>query len=119
MHGFLYSYFKTRAVMINYTPQNQLSLEMFKHSFEQELDKENRWVGLAALVPWDELATIYSRKLQTNSGRMIVDIRTVLGALIVKHKFGFDDRGDCSDDSREHLPSVFLWVEKFYDQKSL
>jgi hemerythrin len=93
MHGFLYFYFKTRAVMINYTPQNQLSLEMFKHPFEQELDKENRWVELAALVPWDELATIYSRKLQANSGRMTVDIRTVLGALIVKHKFGFDDRG--------------------------
>lgn len=79
--------------MINYTPQNQLSIEMFKHPFEQELDKENRWVTLASLVPWDELAAVYSRKLQTDSGRMSVDIRTVLGALIVKHKFRLDDRG--------------------------
>ncbi len=79
--------------MINYTPQNQISLEMFKHPFEQELDKENRWVILASLVPWDELAAVYSRKLQTDSGRLSVDIRTVLGALIVKHKFRLDDRG--------------------------
>ena len=55
--------------MINYTPQNQISLSLFKHPFEQELDKENRWVKLAALVPWDELAGIYSRKLQSDSGR--------------------------------------------------
>lgn len=79
--------------MINYTPQNQLSLDMFKHPFEQELDKENRWVVLASVVPWDELAAVYSRKLQADSGRMTVDIRTVLGALIVKHKFDLDDRG--------------------------
>jgi hypothetical protein len=93
MHGFLYFYSKTFAFMINYTSQNQLSLEIFKNPFEQELDKENRWVTLAAFVPWDELAAIYSRKLQKDSGRMTVDIRKVIGALIVKHKLGFDDRG--------------------------
>lgn len=79
--------------MINYTPQNQLSLSLFKHPFEQELEKENRWVKLAALVPWDELAGVYSRKLQPDSGRLTVDIRTVLAALIVKHKLRLDDRG--------------------------
>ena len=48
--------------MIKYTPQNQLSLEMFEHPFDQHLDKGNRWVKMAALVPWDELAGIYSWK---------------------------------------------------------
>ena len=47
--------------MIKYTPQNQLSLEMFEHPFDTHLDKENRWVKLTALVPWDELAVVYSR----------------------------------------------------------
>ena len=93
MHRFEYFYVKTRALMINYTPQNQISLSLFKHPFEQELDKENRWVKLAALVPWDELAGIYSRKLQSDSGRLTIDIRIVLAALIVKHKLGLDDRG--------------------------
>lgn len=50
--------------MINYTPQNQLSLSLFKHPFQQELDKENRWVQLAQLVPWDELA------IDINPGRV-------------------------------------------------
>ena len=79
--------------MINYTPQSQLSLEMFETNFESVLDKENRWVKLASLIPWDELAGIYSQKLDHSSGRKSVDIRLVIGALIVKHKLKLDDRG--------------------------
>ena len=79
--------------MINYTPQGQLSLDLFEHPFEKELDKENRWVKLASIVPWDDLASIYCQKLEGSSGRKTVDVRLVLGALIVKHKLRLDDRG--------------------------
>lgn len=79
--------------MIKYTPQNQLSLEMFEHPFEKHLDKENRWVKLAALVPWDELAGVYSQKLKADSGRLTIDLRTVIAAIMVKHKLRLDDRG--------------------------
>lgn len=79
--------------MVNYTPSNQLSLSLFKHPFHQELDKENRWVKLADLIPWDNLASVYASKLESNKGRKSVDIRNVLGALIVKHKLRLDDRG--------------------------
>ena len=79
--------------MINYTPQNQLSLELFKTPFDRKLNPQNRWVILADLIPWDELANVYSRHLQSDCGRLSVDIRTVIGALIVKHKLRLDDRG--------------------------
>jgi hypothetical protein len=42
---------KTLAFMINYTPQSQLSLELFKHPFDQELDRNNRWVKMATVIP--------------------------------------------------------------------
>ncbi len=42
--------------MIKYTPANQLTLEGFEHPFDQELSPDNRWVKLATLIPWDELA---------------------------------------------------------------
>jgi|GEM_PF-848605 len=93
MHGFGYFYIKSRALMINYTPQNQLSLSLFKHPFESELDKENRWVKLAQLIPWDELANVYAQHLQSDTGRLSVDVRTVIAALIVKHMLKLDDRG--------------------------
>jgi hypothetical protein len=79
--------------MIKYTPQNQIKLELFEHPFEQSLDPENRWVKLSALVPWDDLASIYIQKLKSDVGRKSVDVRIVLAAIIIKHKLNLDDRG--------------------------
>jgi len=78
--------------MIRYTPSSQLSLENFKHPFHQQLDPNNRWVKLAELVPWDDLAGIYSKHLNPNAGRLSVDLRMVIGALIIKHKLSLTDR---------------------------
>jgi len=78
--------------MIRYTPSSQLTLENFKHPFLQQLDANNRWVKLAELVPWDELAGIYAKNLDPNAGRLSVDIRMVIGALIIKHKLTLSDR---------------------------
>lgn len=117
MHDFLYFHIKTHALMINYTPQNQLSLAMFKHPFEQKMDRENRWVKLASVVPWDELAAVYSQKLQTDSGRLTVDIRIVLGALIVKHKLGFDDRGTVEMIQENIYLQYFCGLKSFTIEK--
>lgn len=99
--------------MINYTPQNQLSLSLFKHPFNQELDKENRWVKLANLIPWDELASIYSRHLQSNTGRMSVDVRTVIAALIIKHKMNLDDRGTVQMIQENPYLQYFCGLKEF------
>lgn len=79
--------------MIKYTPANQLTLTGFSHPFDQELSPENRWVKLAQIIPWDGLASVYSKELSTTSGRESIDVRMVIGALIVKHKLNLDDRG--------------------------
>jgi hypothetical protein len=79
--------------MIKYTPSNQLTLNGFSTPFENELSPDNRWVKLAALVPWDELAAVYCEKLSDTSGREGIDARMVIGAIIVKHRLGLDDRG--------------------------
>jgi hypothetical protein len=55
--------------MINYTPSNQLTLEGFSHPFENELSPENRWVKLAEVVPWDELAIVCANSLDPVRGR--------------------------------------------------
>jgi hypothetical protein len=48
--------------MINYTPKSQLKLELFKNPFDTELDKDNRWIVLSDLIPWDDLAEVYCQK---------------------------------------------------------
>jgi len=79
--------------MVKYTSQKQVKLEFFKHPFNNDLDPNNRWVKLSKLIPWDELANVYSQKLDSNRGRFSVDVRTVLAAMIVKHFLKLDDRG--------------------------
>ena len=99
--------------MIHYTPQSQLSLELFRHPFETELDKNNRWVKLADLIPWDQLATIYSQKLNANAGRKSVDVRTVIAAIIIKHKLGLDDRGTIAMISENIYLQYFCGLSSF------
>lgn len=99
--------------MINYTPQSQLSLELFKHRFETQLDKNNRWVILADLIPWDELANVYCQKLDCTNGRKSVNVRTVIAALIVKHKLRLDDRGTIEMISENLYLQYFCGLKEF------
>lgn len=78
--------------MIRYTSSQQLSIEEFKTPFQTRLDPANRWVKLAQLIPWDDLACIYHRTLSARQGAPAVDARIVIGAMIVKHKQKLDDR---------------------------
>lgn len=99
--------------MINYTPQNQLSLDLFSHPFETVLDANNRWVRLAELVPWDELAGIYARQLENNSGRKTIDIRIVIAAVIIKHKLRLDDRGTVAMIQENIYLQYFCGLKEF------
>ncbi len=78
--------------MIRYTPQSQLTIEGFQTPFSQHLDKENRWVKLAATIPWDKLANIYYGKMDSAFGAPSLSARMVIGAVIIKHMLNIDDR---------------------------
>jgi len=78
--------------MIKYTAANQLSIEAFQTPFQLNLDKENRWVKLSAIIPWDELAGIYYQSMSADMGAPSIDARIVIGAMIIKHKLKLDDR---------------------------
>ena len=99
--------------MIRYTPSNQLTLDLFKHPFEQALEKTNRWVVLAELVPWDSLANIYAKSLNPDSGRLSVDIRLVIGALIIKHKMTLSDRDTVAIISENVYMQYFCGLKSF------
>ncbi len=99
--------------MINYTPQNQLSLELFSHPFETALDPSNRWVKMAELIPWDELAGVYARHLESNSGRKTIDIRVVIAAVIIKHKLNLDDRGTVAMIQENVYLQYFCGLKEF------
>lgn len=78
--------------MIRYTSQNQLRLTGFKTPFEENLLPSNRWVVLAEVLPWDDLAQVYHRQLSPIMGRGSLNTRLVIGVLIIKHMLKLDDR---------------------------
>ncbi len=78
--------------MIRYRSHKQLSLEEFDWPFQTKLDKNNRWVKLSEMIPWDELAEGYYQGLSDTQGRPAKDARLVIGAVIVKHKQCASDR---------------------------
>lgn len=103
--------------MIRYNPTSQMTIEGFESPFHQKLSPENRWVKLAALIPWDELASVYARNLQDTKGRLSIDIRLVVGALIVKHKLNLSDRETVDMIAENIYIQYFCGLKSFQTQK--
>ncbi len=64
--------------MIRYIPSSQLTILEFKTPFQTHLDSQNRWVKLAAALPWDSLAQIYHRRMSCEKGAPSIDARIVI-----------------------------------------
>jgi hypothetical protein len=99
--------------LIRYTPQAQLTLEGFQAPFSQHLDKENRWVKLAHSIPWDKLANIYYRKMNSDFGAPSLSARMVIGAVIIKHMLNIDDREVVSQIQENMYLQYFVGLSSF------
>ncbi|MBM3436492.1 MAG: IS5 family transposase [Bacteroidetes bacterium] len=99
--------------MIRYKSFRQISIEEFKTPFEIRLDKENRWVRLARIIPWDDLAGIYYKNLSKERGAPTIDARIVIGAMIVKHKLGLDDRETIETIKENMYIQYFLGLSEY------
>ncbi|MBL4772071.1 MAG: IS5 family transposase [Alcanivoracaceae bacterium] len=77
--------------MIQYKSSKQQTLEGFHTPFDTQMDKNNRWVKLAAAIPWDVLAAGYYKSLSPKNGRKSIDARIIVGSVILKHKLKLSD----------------------------
>lgn len=79
------------CTMIRDHSQNQLSLAGFESPFETCLDKNNRWIKLSQVIPWDTLSEAYYKNLSLTQGRPAKSARLVIGSVIIKHKLVLSD----------------------------
>ena len=100
-----------------YISPNQLSLDGFQTPFDQSLSKDNRWVVLTNLIPWDEVCAIYLNHVGISStGRPARSPRVVLGSLIIKHLGNLDDR-ETVEQIRENIyMQYFLGYSSFTNE---
>lgn len=99
--------------MIRYTSNKQLQIEEFAMPFEGKLDNGNRWVQMAEQMPWDELAGIYYKNMNSTMGAPSVDARIIIGAVIIKHRMKLDDRGTIEMIQENPYMQYFLGLSGF------
>ena len=71
--------------MYRKTPDSQLAFEDFYLPFGGKLSRDNRWVRLAGIIPWNLAESFYSEQFSQNPhGPSAKPARLALGALIIK-----------------------------------
>ena len=84
---------KKRASKKPYTSPRQLTFVNFESPFTRHLPSTNRWVQLAASIPWDDIVGVYRTQLNNfSTGASNINPRVAIGALMVKHLLNISDR---------------------------
>jgi transposase, IS5 family len=97
-------------------PSKQLRLEDFILPFNGYLNKNNRWVQMAAMIPWDRIEEKYAELFADNIGNEAKSARVALGALIIKEKLGITDR-ETVDQIRENpYLQYFIGYKEYRDE---
>jgi len=102
--------------MIKYTPSSEVKLSLFRTPFQQELDANNRWVQMAAVVPWDEMAKVFFKRMSVDQGRASIDLRVVLGALLIKHVEGISDEDTIQYIQENIYAQYFVGLPSFQSE---
>ena len=99
--------------MINYDSQYQTQFAEFSNLCQLELNPNNRWIQLGALLPWDRMVATYRKKFSSDMGAGATNPRWVIGAFIIKHKLGFSDEETLQSISENPYMQFFLGLDTY------
>lgn len=108
--------YRKRASTPQYVSPNQLILVGFETPFEQQLTKNNRWIKLNHLIPWDKIVGQYDTQFKSNEGRPPISGRIVLGALIIKHILHLTDEETIHQIEENMFMQYFLGYSSFTNE---
>lgn len=102
--------------MIKYTSKQQMSIEDFTMPFSGKLDPKNRWVILARILPWDEMVSVYVKKMSLSHGRVAIDPRVAVGSILIKHLKSLADEDTVEEIRENPYLQYFLGYDSYrYD----
>ncbi|MED1642037.1 IS5 family transposase [Brevibacillus agri] len=98
-------------------PESQLQLfEDFFLPFGGKLNKENRWVQLAAMIPWWRAEEKYAKAFRKSMrGQKPVSIRVALGALYIQERQQLDDRETVQQITENPYYQYFIGLPSYQD----
>jgi hypothetical protein len=109
---------KVRASKQAYVSPGQASLPGFESPFDRHLSPDNRWVRLAAKIPWDNMVSVYQSQLRNQkTGAEGINPRVVIGSLIIKHICQLTDRETVLQIQENMYMQYFLGFSSFCDEE--
>ena len=91
----------------------KIEVEDFVLPFEGQLSKDNRWVIMAELIPWNEFEDEYARLFDQKRGAPAKSFRMALGALIIQEKLGITDRETVAQIEENPYLQYFIGLSKY------
>lgn len=93
---------------------HQLTFDQFFLPFGGKLQRDNRWIRLAEMIPWAEFESAYANTLTgSHLGCPAFSVRVALGALIVKERLGTSDRETVAQIQENPYLQFFLGFREF------
>lgn len=104
-----------QTAMYRRSSPGQLSIENFYLPFGGKLSADNRWVKLAAMMPWADFEAEYAAQMSQGMGAPAKSFRIALGALIIKEKLGTSDRETVEQIRENPYLQYFLGFSEYRD----
>jgi IS5 family transposase len=85
--------------------------------FEGQLNSENRWCKLAAMIPWEIAEERYIESLgNPNAGQQAYPVRMALGTLIIQNKKNLSDRETVAEITENPYLQYFIGLPAFVQE---
>jgi hypothetical protein len=85
--------------------------------FEGKLAKDNRWVIMSELIPWQEFEEEYAKNFsEIGIGAPAKPFRIALGSLIIKERLGTSDRETVEQIKENPYLQYFLGMAEYSSQ---
>ena len=96
--------------------RDQISMEEFFLPFGGRLCKDNRWVRLAGIMPWDRIEEIYIQNLSDETGRPALTSRIAFGSVFIKEYDHLTDERTVESIQENPYMQYFLGLHEFHSE---
>ena len=94
--------------------REQLSMEEFFQPFGGRLRKDNRWVRLAAMMPWEYIEAVYLKNMSEETGRPAISSRIAFGAVFIKEYCHITDDDTVQQLQENSYMQYFVGLHEFH-----
>ena len=102
--------------MYRKSDRDQLYIEDFMLPFGGELLGDNRWVKLAAMMPWDFIEDIYLESMSQDMGAPAISARIAYGSLYIKEYENLTDERTVENICENPYMQYFLGLKEFQEK---